>query len=81
MPQLIYDGLAKSSIYVVVDLKRRFAVPYELVEEVALGIRRQCLPAATEDLRVVKAELADDAGVIGAAALAMESFAEYQREE
>ncbi len=47
----------------------------EVVELVDRRIRQQCLTAATENLRVVKAELADEAGVIGAAALAMESSA------
>jgi len=45
----------------------------EIVDRVDRGIRRQCLPAATEELKVVKAELAAEAGVIGAAALFMES--------
>lgn len=45
----------------------------QLVEQVEQGIFRQCLPAATENFRVVGSALADEAGVIGAAALAMES--------
>ena len=47
----------------------------ELVELVDRKIRQQCLTAATENLKVEKAELADEAGVIGAAALAMEASA------
>lgn len=47
----------------------------ELVEQVDRKIRQQCLTAATENLKVEKAELADEAGVIGAAALAMEASA------
>ncbi|MGW8194759.1 MAG: ROK family protein [Desulforhopalus sp.] len=47
----------------------------EIVEQVSQGVRRQCLPAATGELRVVRAKLADEAGIVGAAALAMKSFA------
>ncbi len=48
----------------------------ELVALVERKIYQQCLTAATENLKVVKAELADEAGVIGAAALAMEASAD-----
>lgn len=46
----------------------------EIVEQVEQGIFRQCLPAATENFRVIRPALADEAGVIGAAALVMESL-------
>jgi len=44
----------------------------EIVEQVEQGIFRQCLPAATEKFRVIRPALADEAGVIGGAALVME---------
>ena len=47
----------------------------ELVEQVEQGVRELALKAATSSFEVVTAELGDDAGVIGAAALAMRSFA------
>ena len=46
----------------------------ELVGFVEKGVRDRALDAATSSLQVVTAELGDDAGVIGAAALAMQSF-------
>lgn len=46
----------------------------ELVERVDHGVRQRALAAATSSLQVLTAKLGDDAGVIGAAALAMRSF-------
>jgi glucokinase len=48
----------------------------EWVEQIRDGILRQSLPAATRNLRVVKGELGPKAGVIGAAVLALRTFAE-----
>jgi glucokinase len=42
----------------------------ELVERVDQGVRQRALPSATASLRVMQARLHNDAGVIGAAALA-----------
>jgi glucokinase len=47
----------------------------ELVDRVDEGVRRQALAAATAPLQVVRAQLHNEAGVIGAAALARRSFA------
>ena len=47
----------------------------ELVQRVAQGVRQLALAAATSRLQVVPASLHDDAGVVGAAALAIRSFA------
>lgn len=47
----------------------------ELLQRLEEGLHKRALAAATEVLEVVPAELGDDAGVIGAAALAMQSFA------
>jgi len=46
----------------------------EWVERVAQGIRENALPAASANLEVIAAALGDDAGVIGAAALARHTF-------
>lgn len=46
----------------------------EWVEQVEKGIGERALKAATGSLQVLSAKLGDDAGVIGAAALAMQSF-------
>ena len=46
----------------------------KLIELVQEGVRRRALGAATEQLKVLKAELGGDAGVVGAAALALSSF-------
>src|SRR3990172_6927578 len=46
----------------------------ELVDRIALGINRFALKAASESLQVLPAKLHNDAGVIGAASLAMHSF-------
>ena len=43
----------------------------ELVERVAMGVRERALAAASEPLQVLPAQLHGDAGVVGAAALAM----------
>lgn len=47
----------------------------ELVERVGEGIRKRALGAATGAVQVVRSQLGKDAGAIGAAALAMRSFA------
>jgi glucokinase len=46
----------------------------ELVERVDTGVRERALAAATASLQIVRAQLNGDAGVVGAAALAMRSF-------
>jgi glucokinase len=46
----------------------------ELVERLDRGVRMRALTAATRSLEVLHAKLGDDAGVVGAAALAMRSF-------
>ena len=46
----------------------------ELVERVAQGVRPLALAAASAPLQVVPAHLHNDAGVVGAAALAIRSF-------
>jgi glucokinase len=43
----------------------------ELVERVAMGVRERALAATSEPLQVLPAQLHGDAGVVGAAALAM----------
>jgi glucokinase len=48
----------------------------ELVQRVAQGMRQLALAAASTPLQVLPAQLHNDAGVVGAAALAMHSFAE-----
>ena len=46
----------------------------ELVHRIDQGVRRQALPAATQSLHILPAQLKNDAGVIGAAVLAMRLF-------
>jgi glucokinase len=46
----------------------------ELVGRIAQGVRRQALKAATELLQTMPSQLHNDAGVVGAAVLAMRSF-------
>ena len=46
----------------------------ELVDRIAQGVREQALKAAAEPLQIVLSELHNDAGVVGAAALAMRSI-------
>lgn len=46
----------------------------ELIDRVRRGVRHQALAAATSKLEVHTARLGDDAGVIGAAALALQSL-------
>jgi glucokinase len=46
----------------------------ELVKRVDIGVRKRALAAATASLQIVRAQLDGDAGVVGAAALAMRSF-------
>lgn len=46
----------------------------ELIHRVEEGIRKRALPAALTDLQVVPAQLKNDSGVVGAAAIAMHSF-------
>lgn len=47
-----------------------------LVQRLEQGVRKKALAAATEVLQVITAQLGDDAGVVGSAALAMQSFAD-----
>jgi glucokinase len=47
----------------------------EFVERIDRGVRQQALSAATQSLTILPAQLRSDAGVIGAAALAMHLFA------
>ncbi len=46
----------------------------EMVGRIELGVRQQALKAATEPLQIMMAGLGSDAGVVGAAALAMRSI-------
>jgi len=46
----------------------------EFVERIDRGVRGQALSAATQSLAIVPARLRNDAGVVGAAALAMRLF-------
>jgi len=46
----------------------------ELVGRIAQGVREQALKAATEPLQIMMSGLGNDAGVVGAAALAMRSI-------
>ncbi len=45
-----------------------------LIDVIARGVREKALPASVERLKVMRAELGGDAGVIGAAMLAIETF-------
>ena len=47
----------------------------ELVARIEEGVRKQAFRTATERLRIVHSQLGGDAGVVGAAALAIRSFA------
>jgi glucokinase len=46
----------------------------ELLDRIDTGIRRAALKAASENLQVLPAKLQNDAGVVGAASLAIRSF-------
>ena len=46
----------------------------ELVERIDRGVRQRALSAATQSLHILPAQLKNDAGVIGAAVLAMQRF-------
>ncbi len=46
----------------------------ELIEQISRGVKKQALFAATEQLDIIPAQLGADAGVVGAAALAMRLF-------
>jgi glucokinase len=46
----------------------------QLVDQIDEGVRRRALPAATQSLQVVRAKLGSDAGVVGAATLALKTF-------
>ena len=52
----------------------------ELVERVAQGVRARALQAASDNLQVLHARLRNEAGVIGAAAFAMQRFAARGKE-
>ena len=51
----------------------------ELIAIIREGVRQRALKAATEHLEILKAGLGEDAGVVGAAALALDSFSRRQR--
>jgi glucokinase len=46
----------------------------ELIDQIDKGVRKRALPAATASLQVLPAKLGNDAGVIGAASLAVRTF-------
>ncbi len=46
----------------------------QLVGQIDRGVRKRALPAATKSLQVLRAKLANDAGVVGAATLAFQTF-------
>jgi glucokinase len=46
----------------------------QLVELIDQGVRGRALPAATKPLQVLRAKLGSDAGVVGAATLALQIF-------
>ncbi len=46
----------------------------QLVGQVDQGVRKRALPAALKSLQVLRAKLGSDAGVVGAAALAFQTF-------
>jgi glucokinase len=46
----------------------------DLVDQIDQGVRKRALPAATKPLQILRAELGNDAGVVGAAALAIRTF-------
>jgi len=46
----------------------------ELVEQIDQGVRRRALSAATKSLQVLPAKLGNNAGVVGAATLALQTF-------
>lgn len=46
----------------------------ELIDQIDMGVRKRALPAATASLQVLPSKLGNDAGVVGAAALAMKTF-------
>jgi glucokinase len=50
----------------------------ELLDRIDHGVRQKALSAATRSLQVLPAQLKNDAGVIGAAALAIHLFANVE---
>lgn len=46
----------------------------QLVDQIDLGVRRRALSAATKSLQVLRAKLGNEAGVVGAATLALQTF-------
>ncbi len=46
----------------------------QLVDQIDKGVRKRALPAATKSLQVLRAKLGNDAGVVGAATLAFQTF-------
>jgi len=50
-----------------------------LVDQIDGGVRRRSLPAATTSLQVLRAKLGNDAGVVGAATLALQTFKNEDR--
>ena len=51
----------------------------QLVDQIDRGVRRRALPAATKSLEVLRAKLGNDAGVVGAATLALHIFKNEER--
>lgn len=46
----------------------------QLVDQIDRGVCGRALPAATKSLQVLRAKLGNDAGVVGAATLALQTF-------
>ncbi len=51
----------------------------QLVGQIDQGVRKRALPAATKALQVLRAELGNDAGVVGAATLVFQTFKNEDR--
>ena len=51
----------------------------ELVDQIDRGVRKRALPAATKSLQVLRAKLGNDAGVVGAATFAFQTFKDKDR--
>ncbi len=51
----------------------------QLVDQIDKGVRKRALPAATKSLQVLRAKLGNDAGVVGAATLAFQTFKNKDR--
>ncbi len=51
----------------------------QLVDRIDKGVRKRALPAATKSLQVLRAKLGGDAGVVGSATLAFQTFKNEDR--